>query len=140
MSSVGFRTGKRGYAIYSNPADFQWFARKISRLPDLEWHDDSARLRPIQPPAPIVQVPIELVPESSSLVDCLNRTPLHVAAGMRANVATIQLLTDAYPIACSVRDEDGKTPLHPACDSACELFKGDKDRGERSAATMQSSR
>lgn len=71
------------------------------------------------------------MPESPSLVDCLNRTPLHVAAGTRANLATIQLLTDACPVACSVRDEDGKTPLHLACDSACELFKGDKDRGER---------
>jgi hypothetical protein len=60
----------------------------------------------------------------------MNRTPLHVAAGMRANLATIQLLTDAYPVACSVRDEDGRTPLHLACDSACELFKGDKDRGK----------
>jgi hypothetical protein len=66
------------------------------------------------------------VPESPGLVDCLNRTPLHVAVGTRANLATIQLLADACPVACSVRDEDGKTPLHLACDSACELFEGDR--------------
>ncbi len=78
------------------------------------------------PPVEIVKLLIELVPESPSLVDCLNRTPLHVAVGTRANFSSIRLLAGAYPEACAVLDEDGKTPLHLACDSACELFKGDE--------------
>ncbi len=56
----------------------------------------------------------------------MNRTPLHIAAGTRANLSTIQLLADAYPAACATLDEGGKTPLHLACDSACELFEGDE--------------
>jgi ankyrin repeat protein len=56
------------------------------------------------------------------------RTPLHVAVGTRADLSVIQLLADAYPAACSVQDEDGKTPLHLACDSSCELFDGDREK------------
>jgi hypothetical protein len=76
----------------------------------------------------IVKLLIELIPESPSLVDCLNRTPLHIAVGTRANLPTIQMLAGACPAACAVLDEDGKTPLHLACDSSCELFKGDDER------------
>ena len=78
------------------------------------------------PPAHIVKVLLELLPESPIFVDCLNRTPLHVAAGTRANFSVIQLLVDAYPKACAIPDTDGKTPLHLACDSACALFMGDE--------------
>jgi hypothetical protein len=46
---------------------------------------------------------------------------------MRANLSTIQLLTDVYPAACAIPDKDGMTPLHLACDSACELFVGDEN-------------
>ena len=76
------------------------------------------------PPAHIVKVLLELLPESPIFVDCLDRTPLHVAAGTRANFTTIQLLVDAYPKACAILDKDSKTPLHLACDSA--LFMGDE--------------
>ena len=83
------------------------------------------------PPAHIVTGLLELVPESPSCVDCMGRTPLHIAAGMRANLSTIQLLTDVYPAACAIPDKDGMTPLHLACDSACELFVGDEQCCER---------
>ena len=55
--------------------------------------------------------------------DCLNRTPLHVAAGCKASSLLIKLIARAYPAACVVQDEEGKTPLHFACDSSCVLFE-----------------
>jgi ankyrin repeat protein len=78
------------------------------------------------PPALIVKVLLELLPESPSFVDCLSRTPLHIAAGTRANFSIMQLLVAAYPMACATLDTDGKTPLHLACDSACSLFMDDE--------------
>lgn len=47
--------------------------------------------------------------------------------GTRADLATIQLLVTAYPHGCCVQDIDGKTPLHMACDTQCELFEQDDD-------------
>lgn len=41
------------------------------------------------------------------------------------------MLAEACPRAVDIQDEDGKTPLHLACDRACELFEGDS-RGEDS--------
>ena len=78
------------------------------------------------PPAHIVKVLLELLPESLTFVDYLNCTPLHIAVGTRANFSTIQLLVDACPKACAILDTDGKTPLHLACDSACASFMGDE--------------
>ena len=79
------------------------------------------------PPMHIVQSLLELLPESPNLVDCMNRTPLHIAAGTRADLSTLQLLVNASPLTCSIQDVDGMTPLHLACDSTCELFAGDED-------------
>ena len=76
------------------------------------------------PPPNIVRLLLEFFPESLSHVDCLHRTPLHVAVGTRADLDVIQLLADAYPAARSVQDEDGKTPLHLACNHTCRLFLG----------------
>lgn len=78
------------------------------------------------PPAYIVKMLLDLVPESPSCIDCLQRTPLHVAAGTRSSSSVIKLLTEAYPEACAVQDMDGKTPLHLACDNECELFESDR--------------
>ena len=79
------------------------------------------------PPLHLVQVLIELLPESTSLVDCMNQTPLHIAAGARVDLSIIQLLVNASPFSCSIRDVDGMTPLHLACDSTCDIFTGDED-------------
>ena len=76
------------------------------------------------PPPNIVRLLLELVPESPSHVDCLHRMPLHFAVGAWADLCIIELHAKAYPGVCAVHDEDGKTPLHLACDSACELFVG----------------
>lgn len=74
------------------------------------------------PPINLVRKMIELCPEAPSSRDCLDRTPLHVAAGTGASSIVIRDLVDAYPGACMVQDKDGRSPLHMACDSSCELF------------------
>jgi len=74
-----------------------------------------------------VKALIELVLKSPSCNNCMDHTPLHIAAGIHANLSTIvQLFTDAYPAACTILDKDGMTPLHLACVSTCELFMGDE--------------
>lgn len=70
------------------------------------------------PPPYIVQLLLAVSPESLSHVDCLHRTPLHIAAGAHAKLSIVQLLADADPAACFVQDVDGKTPLILACESS----------------------
>ncbi|KAL7544519.1 hypothetical protein ACHAWF_007895 [Thalassiosira exigua] len=82
------------------------------------------------PPLEIVADFVKLCPESPSARDCLNRTPLHVAAGVGASVGVIKFLAMAHPEACKVQDEDGRTPLHFACDVDCRLFEGESMRRE----------
>lgn len=80
------------------------------------------------PPVDIIAEIIQMCPDSPRARDCLNRTPLHVAAGVGASAAVIKHLVRIYPEACNVQDEDGCTPLHFACDSECLLFEGDQVR------------
>lgn len=80
------------------------------------------------PPYEIIAKMIEICPDSPRACDCLNRTPLHVAAGVGASVAVIHHLVISYPEACNIQDEDGRTPLHFACDSESLLFEGDQGR------------
>jgi ankyrin repeat protein len=69
------------------------------------------------PPPRIVQIVILLSPRSPGSMDCLNRTPLHIAAGVRAKPESIAILLEACRKAASIQDADGKTPLHLACDN-----------------------
>ncbi len=80
-----------------------------------------------EPPLAIVAKIINFCPELLSAKDCLGRTPLHVAAGLRVSPLLIRLIAHAYPAACYTVDDDGKTPLHLTCDSSCELFEEDED-------------
>ena len=82
------------------------------------------------PPVKVVADVIKICPELPKARDCLNRTPLHIAAGVGASVQVIKYLTMAYPEACKIQDEDGRTPLHFACDVECRLFEGEPDRRE----------
>ena len=70
---------------------------------------------------------LDIMPESAASVDCLGRCPLHVAAGTRANMQVLRILAQAYPNACDIQDEDGKTPLILACDTSCELFEDEHE-------------
>ncbi|KAL7525326.1 hypothetical protein ACHAXR_000958, partial [Thalassiosira sp. AJA248-18] len=79
-------------------------------------------------PLEIIAGVTTICPDSPKARDCLNRTPLHVAAGVSANVQVIKYLAMAYPEACKVQDEDGRTPLHFACDVDCRLFEGEPER------------
>mmetsp|Transcript_8245 Transcript_8245/g.16963 ORF Transcript_8245/g.16963 Transcript_8245/m.16963 type:complete len:97 (+) Transcript_8245:86-376(+) len=58
-----------------------------------------------------MKILIELCPDSPKARDCMNRTPLHVAAGTGANVMIVELLIQAYPEACQIQDVDGRSPL-----------------------------
>jgi len=49
------------------------------------------------PPLGIVAEIIRICPDSPSARDCLNRTPLHVAAGVGTSVPVIKYLAMAYP-------------------------------------------
>lgn len=82
------------------------------------------------PPLEVVADMIKICPDSPKARDCLNRTPLHVAAGVGNSVQVIKYLAMAYPEACKVQDEDGRTPLHFACDIDCRLFEGEAERRE----------
>ncbi len=79
------------------------------------------------PPLDLVEQIIEYCPDMPAARDCLNRTPLHVAAGSGASAGLLNILARAYPEACDVQDDGGKTPLHVACDSACVLFAEDNN-------------
>mmetsp|Transcript_16558 Transcript_16558/g.25037 ORF Transcript_16558/g.25037 Transcript_16558/m.25037 type:complete len:227 (+) Transcript_16558:61-741(+) len=80
------------------------------------------------PPLRIVAGITKICPDTPSRRDCLNRTSLHVAAGVGANVDVIRYLAMAAPETCKVQDEDGRTPLHFACDVDCQLFEGEERR------------
>ncbi|KAL7525675.1 hypothetical protein ACHAXR_002989 [Thalassiosira sp. AJA248-18] len=116
-----------GHAMLDNPYAFQSFARTISNSSELNGLTILHACVRFNPPPHLIKILLELVPESPSCVDCLQRSPLHVAVGTRASFPLIKVLADAFPRACDIQDEDGKTPLHMACDSACELFEGDGD-------------
>ncbi len=78
------------------------------------------------PPLSIVAGITKICPDTPSRRDCLNRTALHVAAGVGADVDVIKYLAMADPEACRVQDADGRTPLHFACDIDCQLFEGEE--------------
>ena len=83
------------------------------------------------PPVPILMKMIKLHPEAMRRVDCVGRTPLHIAAGSQVSSLVVKVLTMMYPEACNIQDNDGKTPLHFACDSSCELFEESIGRSSR---------
>lgn len=73
---------------------------------------------------------IELCPDSTSSRDCLDRTPLHIAAGTGSSVLVLDMLVKSYPEACLMQDADGRTSLHLACDNSCVLFEGGNTQRE----------
>ena len=77
------------------------------------------------PPLDVVAQMIRLCPDMPAAKDCLDRTPLHVAAGSKASASLLKLLAHACPDACDAQDQEGKTPLHIVCDSSCVLFEDD---------------
>mmetsp|Transcript_27671 Transcript_27671/g.39606 ORF Transcript_27671/g.39606 Transcript_27671/m.39606 type:complete len:227 (+) Transcript_27671:65-745(+) len=78
------------------------------------------------PPLSIIAGITKICPDTPSRRDCLNRTALHVAAGVGANADVIKYLAMEAPETCRVQDADGRTPLHFACDVDCQLFEGEE--------------
>lgn len=87
------------------------------------------------PPVQIVSEMMQICPNDVRSRDSLNRTPLHVACGVGANIKTIQRLVAAYPGACKIQDADGRTPLHFSCDVECQLFEGDDGKQKMAPTT-----
>lgn len=110
-----------------NPHAFQLISNQLSKCPEFNGMTFLHACVRNNPPLRIVAHMIELCPDLTGARDCLNRTPLHVAAGSGANASLVKLLAQACPSACDVQDEDGMTPLHYACDSSCELFEDDEN-------------
>lgn len=111
-----------GYAL-SNPKTFQRISESISNCQEFNGMTLLHACVRYDPPADILLKMIELHPEALRTMDCIGRTPLHVAAGSGASSPVVKILAAKYPRACNIQDEDGRTPLHFACDAECELFE-----------------
>jgi hypothetical protein len=81
-------------------------------------------LVPYDPPVDIVARMMECRPEKLYELDHRRRTVLHAAAGSHSNknAELIRLLVRVCPAASVVRDAEGKTPLHLACDGSYSFF------------------
>mmetsp|Transcript_23172 Transcript_23172/g.55896 ORF Transcript_23172/g.55896 Transcript_23172/m.55896 type:complete len:224 (-) Transcript_23172:66-737(-) len=106
--------------------NFKTVSKAISEIEDFNGMTLLHACVRYNPPASLLQQMIEHYPQALMKVDCLGRTPLHVASGCGASLPVLELLTMGYPGACNVQDKDGKTPLHFACDASCELFEEDE--------------
>ena len=58
--------------------------------------------------------------------------------GCKASASLIKFIARAYPAACVAQDEEGKTPLHFACDSSCVLFEDQNDDVDENDASTSS--
>ncbi|KAL3803131.1 hypothetical protein HJC23_003406 [Cyclotella cryptica] len=112
--------------LRTNPKKFVSVSEAIAKSSQLNGMTILHACIRFDPPPSIVGNIIQLSPFSPGCVDCLNRTPLHIAAAIRANPQSIMILTDACREACAIQDADGRTPLHLACDVHCELFEGEE--------------
>ena len=109
----------------SNPATFRAISKAIAACEDFHGMTLLHAVLRYDPPLELVSKMITISPDLLHAMDCLGRTPLHVAAGMGASSSLIKLIAHSCPTSCLAQDEDGKTPLHFACDTSCELFEDD---------------
>ncbi|KAL7481685.1 hypothetical protein ACHAW6_007361 [Cyclotella cf. meneghiniana] len=126
LNTIEAKDWKSLYLIgLSKPSTFKALARIISTTDEFNGMTFLHAVVRHDPPLSIVTEIMTICPGDVRARDCLNRTPLHVACGVGANVKTIRCLASAYPQACKIQDEDGRTPLHFCCDVECQLFEGD---------------
>ena len=111
--------------VLADPDFFRHLAGAISACSQLNGMTLLHTIVRYNPPLDIVARMIEFCPHMPAAKDCLQRTPLHVAAGLKASASLLDLLASAYPPACDAQDEGNKTPLHFVCDSSCVLFEDD---------------
>lgn len=122
----------------SNPKTFRALCKAIARCEEFHGMTLLHAVVRYDPPLTIVGKMIDICPDLPSAIDCLGRTPLHVAAGLGAASGLIKFLAASWPDACTAQDEDGKTPLHFACDTSCELFEDDSNNKSPSRAAAPS--
>ncbi|KAL9191140.1 hypothetical protein ACHAXT_000846 [Thalassiosira profunda] len=115
----------QGLAL-SSPSAFQILSSQISQCEEFNGMTLLHAIVRHDPPSPLLKEMIRLRPEDVVAVDCLGRTPLHVAAGSGAGANVIRCLVATAPQACLTVDEDRRTPLHLACDSSCSLFEDEE--------------
>lgn len=111
--------------VMTNPNYFRHLAGAVAACSQLNGMTLLHAIVRYDPPLDIVARMIEFCPHMPAAKDCLQRTPLHVAAGLKASASLLDLLASAYPAACDAQDEGRKTPLHFVCDSSCVLFEDD---------------
>jgi ankyrin repeat protein len=109
----------------SSAAFFRALTAAIANCPEFNGMTLLHAVVRYNPPLDMVAKMMKICPDLPAAKDCLGRTPLHVAAGSAAEPRLIKLIAHAHPASCDATDEDGKTPLHFACDSSCELFEDD---------------
>ena len=117
-------------AALSSSAFFRALTAAIANCPEFNGMTLLHAVVRCNPPLDIVAKMIEICPDLPAAKDCLGRTPLHVAAGSAAKPRLIKLIAHAHPASCDAQDEDGKTPLHFACDSSCVLFEDDDNTNQ----------
>jgi ankyrin repeat protein len=117
-------------AALSSSAFFRALTAAIANCPEFNGMTLLHAVVRCNPPLDIVTKMIEICPDLPAAKDCLGRTPLHVAAGSAAKPRLIKLIAHAHPASCDAQDEDGKTPLHFACDSSCVLFEDDDNTNQ----------
>jgi hypothetical protein len=120
-------------AALSSFACFRAITAAIANFPELNGMTLLHAVVRYNPPLELVADMITICPDLLASKDCLGRTPLHVAAGSAASPTLIKLIAHANPASCDVTDEDGKTPLHIACDSSCELFQDNMNQSRPSS-------
>ena len=121
-------------AVLSDPTLFRNICSAVAACPEFNGMTLLHAAVRYNPPLDVVAQMIHLRPHMTAATDCLKRTPLHVAAGCNASATLIKRIARAYPAACVIQDEEGKTPLHFACDSSCVLFEDQID-DENDAST-----
>eukprot|EP00579_Thalassiosira_antarctica_P026881 CAMPEP_0202013834 /NCGR_PEP_ID=MMETSP0905-20130828/27392_1 /ASSEMBLY_ACC=CAM_ASM_000554 /TAXON_ID=420261 /ORGANISM="Thalassiosira antarctica, Strain CCMP982" /LENGTH=262 /DNA_ID=CAMNT_0048573527 /DNA_START=187 /DNA_END=975 /DNA_ORIENTATION=- len=106
--------------VLSSPSVFRMICNTIPNIEEFKGGKTllHACLR-YDPPLEIVAKMIKMFPDRTAALraqDCTGRTPLHIAAACVADPMVIKLLGSADPTTCTILDEDGRTPLHLACD------------------------
>jgi hypothetical protein len=91
--------------VLSSPAVFRNLAGAVEACSALNGMTLLHAVARCSPPLDIVAQMVAICPYMPSSKDCLDRTPLHVAAGSKASASLIELLARANP-ACVLFEED----------------------------------
>jgi len=120
--------------VLSNPNTFQMICNAIPKYEDFKGVTLLHTCLYHNPPLDVVVKMIKMFPDRTSALrvqDCMGRTPLHIATACDADPMVIKLLGSADPTTCSILDKDGRSPLHLACDSSCNILDDPDTRSQQ---------